>query len=318
MNTTRLLLILLLIPLYVLGQSKIYNVTALKIKKPYAETSPLAKYRYDKASYEIAQHQTAYIFEKFNYISDGLEITGFSCRPKEVKGRKIPVIIYNRGGTGNLGSLTEEDLPDFYALAKNGFAVYASNYRFVGKLGAIDQLGGNDVNDVLNLLKVVKRLDFIDTQNVFMMGVSRGGLMTYKSLTKININAAVVLGGVADFEKLIEKRPIFLTGWTDLSEAYNYKGLSNVLSNFTQNKKKYLRERSATRWAAAINTPVYILHSRQDGRVPVEGALALAVKLNELKKSYQAKIYEERSHSLPYSKFDSFEEIIKWFQKHLK
>lgn len=317
MYKTRLFYFLMLIPVLVLSQTKIYNIQEIKITKSYEETSRLAKYRYDKVSYEAAQRQTDYVFEQFNYKSDGIEVTGFSCRPK-VKNIKTPLIIYNRGGTGNIGRISEEDLPDFYALAKNGFAVYASNYRYVGKLGSKDEIGGNDIHDVLNLLKAVKELDYIDSKNVFMMGVSRGGLMTYKALTKVTINAAAVLGGVADFEKLVEKRPIFLTGWTDLSDEFNYKGLRNLLPNFPQYKKKYLEERSATKWTAAINTPVYILHSRQDGRVPVEGALALALKLNELKKKYQLKIYEERSHSLPYAKFDSFDEVIHWFQKHLK
>ena len=196
--------------------------------------------------------------------------------------------------------------------------MYASNYRFVGKLGPVDQAGGDDVNDVINLYEAIKKIDFVDSNNIFMIGVSRGGEMTYQSLKRINLNAAAVVGGVADLTLQSNKRPIFITGWSDLSEELNYKGLENILPDFAKNREKYLDQRSATKWADKINTPVYILHSRQDGRVSVDGAIELAKQLNAFKKEFKLKIYDEKSHSLPYSRFDSFEEIIDWFKSHKK
>lgn len=312
------ILALILLPAISFAQSDFYNIATVEIEKTYQASSPLAKYRYDSLSYNQAKNQTAYIFEKFTYKSDSFDVTGFSCRPRITNGNKTPVIIYNRGGTGNFGKITAEDFPDFYALAKNGFAVYASNYRFVDEQGSIDQLGGDDINDVVNLYEAIRKLDFVDQQNIFMLGVSRGGLMTYKSLTRFNVNAAAVIGGVADFENFVENRPIFLNGWTDLADPLNYKGLKNILPNFEQHKKQYLAERSATKWADQINTPLYILHSRQDKRVLVNGAIELVSKLNTFNKVYKMKIYDKKSHSLPYSKFDSFDEIIAWFKRHVR
>ncbi|MBQ4915608.1 prolyl oligopeptidase family serine peptidase [Maribacter sp. MMG018] len=302
----------------VFSQSGIYNINQIKIKKTYKELSPIGKYRYDSLSYEKARKQKEYVFETFNYKSDGFEVSGYLCRPKKAITKKVPVIIYNRGGTGNFGKLSEEDLPDFYWLAKNGFAVYASNYRFVGEMGKMDQSGGDDINDVLNLYNIVKKIDDVDGNNVFMMGVSRGGMMTYQSLKKINVNAAAVIGGIADFKLHTIQRPIFIGGWSDLEEEYNYKGLANILPEFNKNSEKYLNERSAIEWADEINTPIYILHSRQDGRVSVTGAIELVQQLDSYNKEYKFKIYNRKSHSLPYSKFDSFEEITTWFKSHLK
>ncbi|WP_347926021.1 prolyl oligopeptidase family serine peptidase [Pontimicrobium sp. SW4] len=300
------------------GQSSLINVLEEKIKTPYEETSNISKYRYDSISYEATRKQNDYIFESFKYKSDNLKIEGFLCRPRNVSNKKIPVIIYNRGGTGNFGKVTEEDFPDFYALAKEGFVVFASNYRYVGKNGFYDQLGGDDINDVVNLYKTLLKIDYVDTNNIFMFGISRGGLMTYKSLTKINVNAAVVIGGVANFEEGAKKRPIFLKGWSDLSEEENYKGLENILPNFDKKRVEYLKDRSAVEWAYRINTPIFILHSRQDGRVPVEGALQLALEFQKYDKPYKLKVYDKKSHSLPYSKFDSFNEAIKWFKSYMK
>ncbi|WP_299434720.1 prolyl oligopeptidase family serine peptidase [uncultured Maribacter sp.] len=317
MKIINLLFILFFEYTQVFSQSGIYKINQIEIKKTYKEISPIGKYRYDSLSYEKARNQKEYIFETFKYKCDGFEISGYSCRPKKTS-KKVPVIIYNRGGTGNFGRLSEEDLPDFYWLAKNGFAVYASNYRFVGDMGKIDQSGGDDINDVLKLHEIVKKINYVDSNNIFMIGVSRGGMMTYQSLKKININAAAVIGGVADLKLQSIQRPIFISGWSDLEEEYNYKGLANILPEFNKNSEKYLNERSAVEWANEINTPIYILHSRQDGRVSVTGAIELVQQLDFFDKEYKFKIYDRKSHSLPYSKFDSFTEIIEWFKNHLK
>lgn len=290
----------------------------VKIDKPFQESSQFSKYRYDSISYEQARAQKDYVFETFTYNSDGLEVTGWLCRKKSLLGQPTPAIIYNRGGTGNIGRLSAEDLPDFYYLAKDGFTVFASDYRFVDERAQFDEIGGSDINDVVNLYQLVSSLDYVDSKNIFMMGVSRGGLMTYKSLTKIDVNAAAVFGGVADYEDLTNRRPIFLTGWSDLDEELNYKGLANVLPSFEENKEQYMAERSASAFAEEIHSPIYILHSRQDGRVPVTGALNLIAKLYELEKEFKVKIYDKKSHSLPYSKFDSFDETIEWFKNHMK
>ncbi|MDN3205355.1 alpha/beta hydrolase family protein [Algoriphagus sediminis] len=299
------------------AQSGIFNVREIKIEKTYDEISPLGKYRYDSVSYTVAKEQTAYMYETFSYKSDEFEVEGYSCKPLNSEGKKLPVIIYNRGGTGNIGKLSEEDLPDFYWLAKYGFVVFASNYRFVGELGKVDQSGGDDVNDVINLFEAVQTLDFVDSENIFMMGVSRGGMMTYQSIRQVTVKAAAVIAGVADLRLQAEKRPIFITGWSDLDEEFNYEGLQNILPEFEKNRNQHFDKRSAVVWADEIKSPVYILHSRQDGRVPVDGALNLSLKLNELGKPYKLKIYDEKSHGLPYSKFDSFEEIIAWFKSHM-
>lgn len=315
---------LLIISLFILfaqnqtyGQSDLFDVSKEEINTEYQNISPLGKYRYDSLSYGVAKAQKDYVFESFKYKSDGLVVDGVLCRPKNSSGTKSPIILYNRGGTGNFGKITEEDFPDFYVLAKHGFVVFATNYRYVGKRGASDQFGGDDVNDVINLYKSVLKLDYVDSNNIFMIGLSRGGIMTYKSLTRINLNAAAVVGGVADFRDLVKKRPIFLKGWSDLDEESNYRGLENILPNFQDNKDEYFKSRSAIDWTDKINTPILILHSRQDGRVPVEGALQLALNLSKLNKPYKIKVYDKKSHSLPYSKFDSFDEIIKWFKLHL-
>ena len=196
--------------------------------------------------------------------------------------------------------------------------VVGTNYRLVDEYGKCDERGGIDVEDVIQLVKIVKSWSQIDTTNMFMMGVSRGGLMTYSTARKLDFNAISVLSGVSNSAKQYEYRPIFLNGWDDLSEDQNYLGLANVLPDFKGKKQQYLLDRSPTEWADELKSPTLILHSRQDGFVPVSQALLMAQALAAADASYQLKIYNKKSHALPSWAFDSIEEITDWFKQHLE
>ncbi len=64
-------------------------------------------------------------------------------------------------------------------LAKAGFVLIASDYRFHGPTSRQDQWGGADLDDVLNVVLAVRLLPYVDPARLFMLGHSRGGTMTY-------------------------------------------------------------------------------------------------------------------------------------------
>lgn len=293
------------------------NEKVVQLTTPYQQLSGLGKYLYDSNFYEATRIQEDFDFVTFNYASDDLKLEGYMCRPIETSA-KLPLIIYNRGGTGNFGKLSNEIFPYFYELGKEGFIVVGTNYRFVGENGKNDEIGGVELNDVINLVDLMKTLPYVDTENVFMLGISRGGLMTYMASAKIELNAVAVIGGVSDNRLQTLARPIFLEGWDDLSAEENYRGLRNILPDFDQNKEQYMEDRSPVVWADQIKNPVLILHSRQDGRVKPGQALLMAQALQQAGKPYQLKIYDQKSHSLPSKWFDSADEVLSWFKRHMK
>lgn len=132
------------------------KTTINRLEKRYTDFSPLSQYLYDSAYYESARQPAAFEYATFVYASNGVEVEAFMCHPKNLESKKWPVIIYNRGGTGNYGKLTDEIFPYFLELAQHGFLVVGSNYRFVGEQGKYDQLGGDDVKDLNNLVELVK------------------------------------------------------------------------------------------------------------------------------------------------------------------
>jgi hypothetical protein len=117
------------------------------------------------------------------------------------------------GGTGDFSLIDDLVRVEFYLLAKEGYVVLATEYRSIGDKGRRDEWGGTDVNDVLNLVAVAEGLGYIDMDRMFMLGVSRGGMMTYLALkNRVPVKAAAVIAGPSDLESLAAIRSDFLDG----------------------------------------------------------------------------------------------------------
>jgi dipeptidyl aminopeptidase/acylaminoacyl peptidase len=89
-------------------------------------------------------------------------------------------MIFNRGGNGDFGALEDPVLASWVArFADMGFVVVASQYRGNAGSEGFDTFGGEDVNDVLNLIALLDAHPKADASRIGMYGHSRGGLMTY-------------------------------------------------------------------------------------------------------------------------------------------
>src|SRR3989344_2927886 len=91
-----------------------------------------------------------------SYVSQKHLVTGFIVEPR--RGNNLPCIIYNRGGSGDFGmiklgglflTLAEFALRDYVVIASQ----YSGNNGGEGK----DEMGGDDLYDVLNLYKILKQ-----------------------------------------------------------------------------------------------------------------------------------------------------------------
>ncbi len=185
--------------------------------------------------------------------------------------------------------------------------VLASQYRGNDGGQGKEEFGGNDINDVLNLIPMAESLPFIDSDRIIMLGYSRGGLMTYLAISKsTKIKAACVVGGVTDIIQLYNERE---------------QGMKNVLIELIggtpTDKEAEYKMRSVYYWPEKINAPVLILHGEDDWRVQKSQAEKIANKLNELGKPYELVIYPKGSHGLTGNKNDRDRRILEWFEKYI-
>ncbi|MFA3783747.1 alpha/beta hydrolase family protein [Melioribacteraceae bacterium 4301-Me] len=248
--------------------------------------------------------------EKILYMSDGLRISGYLAYPNYNK-TKYPCIIWCRGGMGNNGAIDEFNARGMFGtIASWGYVVLASQYRGSAGSEGIDEFGGSDVNDVLNLIPLADELNFADNRSWGIEGWSRGGMMTYLTLTRTNIfKAGVIIGGISNLH--CDSNDIALN-------EYIVKITNGAINS--QNFEEECKRRSIINFPEKLpdTTPLLLLHGTADERVNVSNSIELAEKLKQLGKPHNLILLKNGDHFLKSYRKKVNELRKQWFDKYLK
>lgn len=260
---------------------------------------------YEKIDLEKYEKQagvdlSTYISYRFFYQSDDLKIEAFISAPIDLLGKKkSPCLIYNHGGNREYGALENVETT-FYAYQFHTICV-ATNYRGCGSSQGTDAFGGDDVRDVIHLIDLCQKLDYVDTNQINMFGVSRGGMMTYETLREDKrIHKAVVVAGVADCSMSYEER-------SDMQPL-----LQELIGGTPKQLPEEYEKRSAIAWADQINTPLLIFHTTGDDKVSVKQADKLVEQLKKYQKDYEYVTFDSHVHGD--LRNTDVEKIRKWLQ----
>jgi dipeptidyl aminopeptidase/acylaminoacyl peptidase len=214
----------------------------------------------------------------FKYISDGNEVAGYLSLIPE---GKHPTVLFLRGGNGNFGILRPNNV--FSSL--EGYNVIGTLYR--GNLyGGHDQFGGEDINDIENLILFLPELEgYTGAQfkpPYAMIGVSRGAMQMFTSLSrssvvKANVNKAISLSGNVDLNVTAKTRP-------DMKYMFNKKFKEE---NTTHSFQEWLDYRDPVTQVSQLNPnlSVLLIQGLEDNRV----ALAAPTNLNDALKKHHIK-----------------------------
>jgi dipeptidyl aminopeptidase/acylaminoacyl peptidase len=242
------------------------------------------------------------------YMSDGLKINGFMVRPKEAG--LYPCIIFNRGGSRDLGALTVGSaIHTLGHVAKSGYIVIASQYRGNAGSQGKEEFGGSDINDVTILPEVLSEVEGADTDRIGMYGWSRGGMMTYIALTEMDqIKAAAVGGAISDAYLSFKNRPAM----EDLA--------NELVPDFQKNREAELDRRSAIKFVDKFpkDVPILLLHGNSDWRVSSEHSLMLAMEFNKYRIPYRLIIFEGGDHGLSEFRPEIDDRVVRWFDRFVK
>ncbi|MBA2649587.1 MAG: prolyl oligopeptidase family serine peptidase [Legionella sp.] len=145
----------------------------------------------------------------FKYLSDNNKVAGYLSYLTNHK--QNPTLIFLRGGNKFFGIMRPNNRFSFL----KRFNIVGTLYR--GNIyGGKDEFGGDDVNDVENLIKFLPQLEQyskIKLQPPFsMMGVSRGAMEMFLSLNRSEyvqkvINKAISVSGNLDLHVSMQHRP---------------------------------------------------------------------------------------------------------------
>ena len=302
MRSILIQVVITIMPFVMFGQ----NGSLLKTTKVVLPDSLQTRIE-NQTDWNSYQEQTELI--KIRYLSDGFIVQGYISRPKA--DGKFPVVIYNRGGNRDFGELT-----DFRAsillskIASWGYVVIASNYRGSSNSEGMEEFGGADVNDVLNLIPLAQQLQEADTDRMGIYGHSRGGMMTYLALTKTcKFKAAIIGAGLSNAFRNIEMRP-------EMEEHV----FSELVPNYKTKKEEGLKARSAIYLTDELckTTPIMLLHGSADWRVSPLDALQMADSLYAKKHPFRLHFYEGADHGLSEFSSEVDEQIKLFLDKYVK
>lgn len=246
----------------------------------------------------------------------GWEIDGFLVKPVGwQEGKKYPLILSIHGGPA--GQYGVDWFHEFQVYAARGWAVFYTNprgstgYGQKFERGIEGEWGRNDYTDVMNgVEEVLRRNPWIDRERLGVTGGSYGGYLTNWIVGHTNIfKAAVTLRSVVNF--------VSDEGTRD--GAYGHK---DDFGGDLFEKFDLYWERSPLKYAANVKTPILILHSENDFRVPLEQGEQWFRALKHFGVTAEFVIFPRENHNLtrtgePKHLVESLNWQLYWFDRYL-
>ncbi|NLE75219.1 MAG: prolyl oligopeptidase family serine peptidase [Chloroflexi bacterium] len=248
----------------------------------------------------------------------GLDIQGWYMRPKGFDPQKRwPLVVEIHGGPSIMWG--NSFWHEFQVLTSRGYFVFYCNPR--GSAGYGRQFvkdrgkgGYTDAPDIMKgLQEVLDREPTVDPERLAVTGGSYGGFLTGWIVTHYHeFKAAVSQRGVYD------ELNMFGSGDIPESVEWVHEGLPRVET------LQDLWEYSPVAHAENVTTPLLILHSEQDYRVPISQAESFFAHLRRRGKREVTMVrFPSEGHELsrsgqPNHRVARLYKIINWFEKYIR
>ncbi len=257
---------------------------------------------------ELRENCKKVICKRIIYQSDSIPIRGYLIQPKETG--VYPCIIFIRGGHGEVGEMTDAFTARLIEYSAMGFVVIATQFRggcndCIGN----DEIGGKDINDVMNLFPIIDNMANVDTSRLVMIGASRGGINTCQAVAKTDrIKLAMLMYSPANLYVNLSKRP----------EMENVV-LNHFISDYWDNRDSILIERSPVFWTKKFSkaTSVVILHGTDDKKAFYEEVVELHENLKKDGVNTILETFQNGNHGLT-SDWEKYWEISKFYLELVK
>lgn len=271
---------------------------------------------YDSNKSGIGEEYFAKSYSTFIKSFDGLDIpTHFFIPNGTSRENKRPVIVWVHGGP-------ESHVDPFYSprvqyLVNKGYLLVAPNVRGSSGFGKEYMFmdngdwGGGHIKDIVAITEYVKKLDFVDGENVFLIGGSFGGFSVLSLITQYpNVfDAAVDIFGPVEMAT-------FVNSWPQRFQGYWFEELGGDPRKDDELNKRV----SPIYHVDRVSIPLQIQQGANDIRVPIEQSDMMVGKLKQTGKDVEYLVYPDEGHG--FRKFKNsracYESVVKFFGKHMK
>ena len=205
---------------------------------------------------------------------------------------KIPVIVSVHGGPESQERPGFNPLYQYYL--SRGYAILATNVRgstgYGKTFAALDNIEKREdsVKDLAASVEWLKTSGGADPKRIAVMGGSYGGYMTMAAITLYPelFAAAVNTVGIVNWETFLKNT----SGYRRRQREVEYGFLDRDL--------EFLRSISPIAKVDRIKTPLFVIHGKNDPRVPYTEAEQLVEALKKRNVSVEYKLFDDEGHGI--------------------
>ena len=261
----------------------------------------------DFDQYRIAKQEVV------RWTSDEWTIEGIYVHPLQKTSGPPPLLVAIHGGPYSRARNTLRQYYYYQFFARHGYAVFAPNYRgssgYGHKFGIANfkDLGGGDFRDIMKGVDALIERGLADADRLGVFGGSYGGYMTNWAITQTNrFKAAVSMFGIFN---LI----------TDFSNSYLPSWDPDYLGDYYWNDLEAYLKHSPFTYVKNIETPVLIIHGKEDPNTFISNSKEMYQALKFLKKTVEFVVYPREGHGLrePQHKRDEMIRTLRWFDTYI-
>ncbi len=280
----------------------------------YYETEATSDLIYNSNQSRIEEKFFAASFSTQVTSFDGTQISAHFFVPNgSSKKNRRPVILWVHGGPED--QVDAEYSARIQYFANNGFVVVAPNVRGSTGFGKKFQMmdngdwGGGHIKDLLAVTNYAKTLDFVDENNIFIVGGSFGGFSVMSMITQhaLAYRAAVNIFGITELAEFYKNWPMAQTYFraefgTDPTKDDDFNRRVSPIYHIDQ-----------------IQIPLQVHQGANDIRVSRAQSDMLVEKMKERKIPVEYLVYPDEGHG--FTKFENskkcYESIVDFLKRQM-
>lgn len=256
--------------------------------------------------------QTSSLFYKSR---DGLDIHGILTLPKNKEAKNLPLILLPHGGPHGIRDYLVMD-EDAKVLAQHGYAVLQPNFRGSGGFGrsflqmGFLNWGTTMIDDMTDGVMHLVNQGIADKDRICVYGASYGGYASLMSVVR---------------EPDLYKCAVSFVGMSDLNLMYEHGDTTesrvglNILEMYIGRDKERLDAQSAIKNLDRLKAPIFIIHGKEDRRVPIIQAEVLRDELQKRNHPFEWMVKEKEGHGFykPENNVERWQKMLAFFEKYI-
>lgn len=256
----------------------------------------------------------------YTTADDNTELDGVLLLPRKRGGKPWPAVVIPHGGPHTRVTFGF-DIPYFHWgpwLAAVGYAILCPNYRGGSARGeefashSRGHIGTKDYSDIIAMVVSCIERGIFDPDRIAIGGWSQGGFLSYLAVTRpdFHFRAAVCGGGVVDWDMLTMSSDV-PSAEEELAGGAPWDMDIDFLKTRHSSPIWHMKD---------IKTPILILHSEKDERVPVSQALAFYRGCLHHKYSCDMVLYPREPHVVTerLHRIDMLNRVKDFYDMHLQ